>query len=77
MGGEYQELRRKLDSLKSELQDLSARLQARFDARICAAQVFPGVVVSIGKKREVIVAPMEHFLFEPPPDPDLKLPVHF
>jgi len=70
---EHQDLRCKLDSLKAELQELSAKLRVRFDARISALQVYPGVVVSIGRKHEAIAVPMEHFLFEPSQDWDLPM----
>ncbi len=70
---EYQDVRAMLESLKVELADLSAKLQVGFDARISASQVFPGVTVSIGKKREVITAPLEFFVFEPTPEWDLPM----
>lgn len=68
LGREFQALRQKIEALRLESEELTAKLHVHFDAKITASQVFPGVTVSIGRKKEVIVSPMEHFVFEPAPE---------
>jgi uncharacterized protein (DUF342 family) len=70
---EYQELRGKIESLRLELKELSAKLQVRSDARITSSQVFPGVTVSIGRKKEFITSPLEFFVFDPAAEWDLPV----
>jgi len=61
---EHQTAAEKLESLQAEMTALSATLHVHSSARILARQVYPGVTVSIGDKREVVQSPQESFVFE-------------
>jgi len=68
---EYQSIRVRLDELRIELAELSARLQVRLDAKITASQVYPGVTIAMaGRKTELITSPMQFLVFEPGAEQD-------